>query len=111
MINLINLRLVDTSLCNVSGDISVFSNMNLTKFNSWRCPNIYGDIGECFKSSSSLCETRLYNTQISGSINSLASCTRLVALDVNKLRSAITGTSGQTWNKLFYSGQTYLVIV
>jgi len=83
LINLTNLYIVDMSLCNVSGNISVFSNMNLTKFNSWGCPNIYGDIGECFKSSSTLFETRLASTQISGSVNSLANKTKLVRLVVN----------------------------
>lgn len=83
MINLTNLYLVDTSLCNVSGDISVFSNMNLIKFNSWGCPNIYGDIGKCFKSSSNLIETRLSDTQVSGSVNSLANKTNLRVLSVN----------------------------
>ena len=66
----------------ITGDIGVFENHNLGKFNAFRT-NLTGDIGKCFKSSSSLYETRLQDTQISGDISTLANKTNLRYLYVN----------------------------
>lgn len=67
----------------ITGDIGVFENHNLGKFNAFRT-QISGDIGKCFKSSSSLYETRLYDTQISGDISVFANKSNLFYLKLNQ---------------------------
>jgi len=79
---LVYIDLTQTGYAQITGDIGVFENHNLEKFNAFRS-QLYGDIGKCFKSSSNVWEIRLQDTQISGSVNSLANKTKLRNLYVN----------------------------
>ena len=74
--------LTQLDYCNIYGDIGVFENNSLDKFNAFRT-NLTGDIDKCFKSSPNVYEIRLQYTQISGTINGLANKTNLRILIVN----------------------------
>lgn len=118
----------------VYGDISVFSTMpqlEIFQFTDTRAANIYGDISSlknclnllgisiqnnliygdinAFANNKNIENIRLYQSpNISGSVNSLANCTSLKYLVVNKPRSTITGTSEQTWKNLIFITQTQI---
>ena len=96
----------------VTGDIITFANKpNFFNLHIPDNPDLYGDIS-VFKNSTQLQRLYVQNTQISGSINSLASCTRLVALAVNNITNLeyldfrFSKMGGNGVNKVLYNSSS-----